>query len=154
MSRGEPDAGTHAGAGADPAQRLARTRLAILEYLQQRQQGPASGSDGGGTPPDAPGSGTRWRGLREAVRRHWQGQRAPLLLRLATPLLAHWGRRHPLALLGIAAAAGAMLVLARPWRLVSVTGLLLAALKSPHLASLAMSLLASGRPGLRRRQRP
>ncbi|MEY2802579.1 MAG: hypothetical protein RL513_2164 [Pseudomonadota bacterium] len=150
MSRSGP----HASADADAAQRLARTRLAILEYLQQRQHGPASSAGGDTPPPYAQDSGAGWRGLRDAVRGHWQGQRAPLLVRLATPLLAHWGRHHPLALIGIAAAAGVLLVLARPWRMVSVTGLVLAALKSPYLASLAMNLLASGRPGLRRRPRP
>lgn len=139
MNRSEP----HANAGADAAQRLARTRLAILDYLQRRQHGPASNAGSDGTPPDAQDSGARW-----------SGQRAPLLVRLATSLLAYWGRRHPLALVGIAAAAGILLVLARPWRLISVTGVLVAVLKSPHLAKLAMSLLASGRPGLRRRSRP
>ncbi len=154
MNRGGPHAGAGADADTDAAQRLARTRLAILEYLQQRQHGTAAGAGSDEPSPHAPDGGARWRGLRDAIRRHWQGPQAPLLVRLATPLLAHWGRRHPLALLGIAAAAGVLLVLARPWRLVSVTGLLVAALKSPHLASLAMNLLASGRPGPRRRSRP
>lgn len=142
MSRDGPHAGAggDAGADADAGQRLARTRLAILEYLQQRQHGSARSAGGDSPPPHA--------------QRHWQRPQAPLLVRLVTPLLAHWGRRHPMALLGIGVAAGVLLVLARPWRLVSVTGLLLAALKSPHLASLAMNLLASGRPGLRRRPRP
>ena len=40
--------------------------------------------------------------------------------------------------------AGALLVLARPWKLISVSSVLLAALKSPHLSSLAMSILTRG----------
>ncbi len=154
MTRGAPAA----DARPDASEQLARTRLAILEYLQQRQPGAAANANadsaGTGASPSPQDEGSRWSGLREAGRRYWQGHRARLVVRLATPLLAHWGRRHPLALVGIAAAAGVLLVLARPWRLVSVTGLLLAALKSPQLASLAMTLLASARPGLRRRPRP
>lgn len=137
--------------GEDASDRLGRTRLALLEYLQGRQHGsPSAGED----PSEQWRVASRWRGLREAGQRYWQGHPARLLARLATPLLAHWGRRHPLAFIGIAAAAGAMLLLARPWRLISVTGLLVAALKSPHLASMVMTALASGRSGLRRRPHP
>ncbi|MEY4712968.1 MAG: hypothetical protein RIS88_2418 [Pseudomonadota bacterium] len=133
------------------SERLARTRLAILDYLQERQAGTRTRADAQDGPRHA---GSGWRGLREAGQRYWHGHPARLVVRLAAPLLAHWGRRHPLAFIGIAAAAGALLLLARPWRLISATGLLVAALKSPHLASLAMTALASGRAGLRRRPRP
>ena len=46
-------------------------------------------------------------------------------------------------LLGIAAAAGAAVVLIRPWRLVSMTSLLLATLKSSQVSALALALLSS-----------
>lgn len=112
----------------DGAQRLMRSRLAILDYLRQADEGPRS---------------SRWSSLRDAARRRWEGHPARLAAGLAAPLLSHWGRRHPLALIAIAIAGGALLVLARPWRLVSLTGLLMAALKSPHLASAAISALAT-----------
>ncbi len=125
-------------------QRLAQSRLAILDYLQRTRHG--------GVPPQpdapeepAPPRACAWRGVREAGRRYWEGHPARLVAGLAAPWLGHWGRRHPLAFLALAAAAGAALVMARPWRLVSVTGLLVAALKSSNLASLAMSLLAASR---------
>lgn len=137
--------------GGSASERLACTRLAILDYLQNRQAGARTTADA----PEGPRrAGSSWRGVREAGQRYWQGHPARLFTRLAAPLLAHWGRRHPLAFIGIAAAAGALLLLARPWRLLSATGLLVAALKSPHLASLAMTALASGRAGLRKRPRP
>ncbi|MEY4652013.1 MAG: hypothetical protein RI884_594 [Pseudomonadota bacterium] len=148
MNRG----GAAAGPGAGANERLAQTRLAILEYLQCRQYGAASGASESAE--HAQDAGSHWSGMREAGQRYWQGHPARLLVRLASPLLSHWGQRHPVGLVVIAAAAGVLLVLARPWRLISVTGLLIAAVKSPHLASLAMSALASGRAGPRRRSGP
>jgi hypothetical protein len=59
-------------------------------------------------------------------------------------VISRWGQRHPLAFVAGAAGAGALLVLAGPWKLISVSSVLLAALKSPHLSSLAMSILTRG----------
>lgn len=144
------------GPGAGASERLDRSRLAILEYLQRRAHGDAATDPSRETPQPlgAHDGASPWRGVREAGRRYWAGHPARLLARLASPLLAHWGRRHPAAFLGAAATLGVLLVLARPWRLISLTGLLVAALKSPHLASLLMTALASGRAGLRKRHRP
>lgn len=140
-----PGAATGAGTGPGGGrERLDRTRLAILDYLQRTRHGePAPGDASTQAPPRA--RPPRWAGLREAGRRHWEGHPARLVLRLALPVLAHLGRRHPLALVAVAAGAGALLVMARPWKLVSLTGLAVAALKSPRLASLALSALASMR---------
>lgn len=124
------------------AQRLARSRLAILAYLEHghAKDAPAHGAQDAAS---SPAAATPWRSAREAVRRHWQEHPARLATELVAPLLSHWGRRHPLAFLGIAAAIGAALVMARPWKLISVTGVLVAALKSSNLASLALSALAT-----------
>jgi len=122
-------------------ERLAQSRLAILDYLQQSRHGGEPSADEDAAP--SPGGTSRWRTLREAGRRYWEGHPARLATGLAAPLLSHWGRRHPVAFLALAAGLGAALVMARPWRLISLTGVLVAVLKSPHLASMAMSLLAS-----------
>lgn len=119
-----------AGHGPDPSERLARTRLAILDELQR---GPQEGGAG-------------WHALREAGRVCWRAHPLRRAVGLAAPLLAYGSQRHPLALVGIAAAAGALLVLARPWRWVSLPGLLVTALKSRPLASLALRLLTDVRP--------
>ena len=126
------------------AQRLARSRLAILTYLQQGQ---AKDSPTPGAQDAAPSQAALppWGRAREAMRHHWQDHPARLAAGLVAPLLSHWGGRHPLAFLGIAAASGAVLVMARPWKLISVTGVLVAALKSSNLVSLAMSTLATCR---------
>ena len=45
--------------------------------------------------------------------------------------------------LGIAAAIGAVVVIARPWRLISITGLLLAIAKSSQLSTVLLSALSA-----------
>ena len=51
--------------------------------------------------------------------------------------------RKPAQFLGIAAAVGAIVVIARPWRLISVTGLMVALLKSSQLSSVVMSAMSA-----------
>ena len=58
-------------------------------------------------------------------------------------MLETYARRKPLQFLGIAAAAGAVIVVARPWRLISATGLVMALLKSSQLSGLVMSAMSA-----------
>lgn len=133
------------------AQRLAQSRLAILAYLQQGHD-PKSHTKGAQDTASSQAQASPWRSARDAARRHWEDHPARLAAGLVAPLLSHWGGRHPLAFLGIAAAIGAALVMVRPWKLMSVTGVLVAALKSSNLASLAMSVLAARRAAPRDRE--
>jgi hypothetical protein len=64
-------------------------------------------------------------------------------LGLAKPTLKRYAEEKPLQLLGIAAAAGAAAVVLRPWRLVSLGGVLLATLKSSELSGALASMLSS-----------
>ncbi len=133
------------------AQRLARTRLAILAYLQAGQRDAAgSQAQGHGSPADDE-QASPWRGARDAGHRYWQAHPVRLAAGLVAPWLARWGQRHPLVYLALAAGIGAALVAARPWKLVSLTGLLVAALKSSNLASLALTALAATREHPRER---
>ncbi len=123
------------------AQRLARSRLNLLDYLAQSARDPSSSQT----------QASPWPSARDAARHHWKDHPLRLAAGLVGPLLSDWGRRHPLIFLGIAAGIGATLVIARPWKLMSVTGVLVAALKSSNLASLAMSVLAARRASPRDR---
>ena len=89
--------------------------------------------------------------LTRTVQAWWRHHPAKVALEIAEPVLDQYAKNKPYQLLGIAAAAGAAAVLVRPWRLVSVTGLLLATLKSSGLANVALSFV-SGQPkqGLRK----
>jgi len=139
MTTEPPPGADRPGTGSE---RLARSRLALVDYLAHTR-GATQPAPESSEAPSARAS-TLWRHVRDVARRYWEGHPARLLLALASPLLARYGQRHPLALVAGAAGAGALLVLARPWKLISLTGMLVAALKSPHLASLAMSILARG----------
>jgi len=80
---------------------------------------------------------------RDALHSWWQFHPARTAVAIAQPVLAEYAHRRPLKLLGIAAGVGATLVVVRPWKLVSVGGLAVTALKSSQVSSLALSMLAS-----------
>jgi hypothetical protein len=152
----------------DSAKRLAQTRLAILEHLHNKEK-PARGSAQStaratarravGLPENeqeareqhaeesqvaaASARAGRFTGLRYAFGTWWRHHPAHMAVELATPTLSRYAGRKPLQFLGIAAAVGAVLVLARPWKLMSATGLLVAVLKSSQLSSLVMSAISA-----------
>jgi hypothetical protein len=138
---------------SDAGDRLARTRLAIIEHAQRRER--RSGRErerdpaGAGPQPGEPGAeygdpGEGWFGhVRHALGAWWRHHPASMGVELATPMLAAYARRRPLQFLGIAAAAGAAIVVLRPWRLISATGIVVALLKSSQLSGLIMSALSA-----------
>ena len=69
-----------------------------------------------------------------------------LAIEIGRPFLDNYARDKPVQLLGIAAGVGAAAVLVKPWRLVSVTGLAIAVLKSTKLSSTLLSLLSRAAP--------
>jgi hypothetical protein len=71
---------------------------------------------------------------------------------LATPVLSAYARRKPMQYLGIAALVGAVFVVAKPWRLISATGIVVALLKSSQLSGLMMSAMSAA--DFRRDDRP
>lgn len=133
------------------ADKLARTRQAILEHVARRQrrhdpreetvQGFPAGDDFADEEPYESGSG--WFGhMQHVVRAWWRHHPAQMVVELASPLMRSYARRKPMQLLGISLAAGAALTVVRPWRLISVTTILVALLKSgqiSHLFTAAMS---------------
>ncbi len=139
---------------SDAAERLARTRLAIIEQIQGREHGQerreARGrrerTTGDKEPrehePEANGGG-RFEQLKHALKTWWHYHPAHLGLELATPALSAYAARKPMQYLGIAAAAGAVLMIARPWRLISVTGLLVGIAKSSQVSGLLLSALSA-----------
>ncbi len=144
---------------SDAADKLARTRLAIIAHVQQREHrstgaptGPASPASGieeaweeAPEPHEAPEGRLRdWIGsLQRAGSTWWRHHPAHAGLELARPVLASWARPRPLTYLAVAAAGGAALFLARPWRLISVTGVLLGLAKSSQLSAILASALST-----------
>lgn len=143
---------------SDASDKLDRNRQAILEFVARRQRkhdpreeppprGVAGLDDREGfafsASDESMPAGEGWIGhLMYAVRTWWRYHPAHMVADLASPLLHEYARRKPMQLLGISLAAGAALTLARPWRLISITTIVVALLKSSqlsHLLTAAMS---------------
>ncbi|WPB56584.1 hypothetical protein [Xylophilus sp. GOD-11R] len=89
-------------------------------------------------------TGTGWFSVaRRSLRAWWEFHPVRVVGSIAEPVLVEYARQRPLKLMGIAAGVGAVLVITRPWRLVSIGGLAVAALKSSQVSNFALSLLSS-----------
>lgn len=87
-----------------------------------------------------------WQVLSQAVLAWWQHHPVQVAVDIGRPFLNNYARQKPLQLVSIAAVVGAGLALVKPWRLVSVTGLAVAALKSTGLSTTLLSLLPRAAP--------
>jgi hypothetical protein len=137
---------------SEAADRLAKTRLAIIAQIHGRERRPGRG--GAEFEPNGLDGDERWEasgsgpaswfaGLKRAVGGWWRQHPAHLGLELATPALSEYAGRKPVQFLAIAAVVGAVAVVTRPWRLISVTGLLMALVKSSQLSGLVMSAMSA-----------
>jgi hypothetical protein len=154
---------------SDSADKLARTRLAIIEHVHRKErkrrgqepdpvatrqahpQQHASAQQMGRASDEPyrsempmPDQAEGWAAhALHAVRTWWRYHPAHMVVDIATPALSSYARRKPVQYLGIAAAVGAVFLLARPWKLISVTGLVVALLKSSQVSALLMSAMSS-----------
>ncbi|MDI1237954.1 MAG: hypothetical protein PSV26_10780 [Polaromonas sp.] len=123
-----------------PRERLAMTRQALV---RQMNHDTSTAIEQGGSDVEIDASASTWSLVKQTALSWWQGHPASLALDFAQPRMQRFAQEQPLKLLGISAGLGAATVLLRPWRLVSLTGLVFAALKSSEVTGLASSLLAS-----------
>jgi CO/xanthine dehydrogenase Mo-binding subunit len=139
---------------SDASDKLARSRQAILEHVarRHRKHDPrmepadddlADANAYAAYADDGPDPGAGWfRHLTHVVRTWWRYHPAHMVVELATPMMRGYARRKPMQLLGISLAVGAALTFARPWKVISITTILVALLKSSqmsHLFTAAMS---------------
>jgi hypothetical protein len=135
---------------SDASDKLSQSRRAILEYVHRRErhhdpheeaQSPEWPRERPEEPPPRSGG---WLGrVQHALRTWWRYHPAHMAVEVATPVLSAYARQKPAQVLGFAALAGAALVFARPWRLISLTTLLVAVLKSSHLPGVLLSALSA-----------
>ena len=130
--------------------KLARTRRAIVVQLHgpERRRGGREPDDAARPavqPAEPPRLGQRgwWSRLERASGMWWRRHPAHTGLELAKPVLSTYAAQKPVQFLGIAAAAGAVFVVARGWRLVSIAGLLAALVKSSQPSSFVLAALAA-----------
>lgn len=133
-----------------PQERLAISRRAIVRHMNRDGK---SRDDSGNPDLDegeqvqsiSSGSSGTWGIVKHAIQAWWHHHPVSVAFDLARPAIGHYAKDKPLKLLGIAAGLGAAAVLLRPWRLVSLGGLLLATLKSSELSGALQSLLSTSR---------
>jgi len=147
-----------------PQQRLANSRRALVRQLQggeaRDHDRPAldgdtddeleyAHHDASGEPAHerhasrrGGGGNNIWGGVaRSVVQRWWRRHPAHAMGQLARPLLEHYARKEPAKLMAAAAATGALLVLVKPWRLLSLTAVLAAVLKTSDVADVVNTLM-------------
>lgn len=139
-------------AGATPVQRLAASRRQLMMYMANGEQADEENGghrqqdsgqpDGGQSQSHRPASSTVQK-MMHTLQTWWRHHPAKMALDIAEPALHQYATHKPYQLLGIAAGVGVAAVFVRPWRLVSVTGLLIAAIKSSGMANMALSLLSA-----------
>jgi hypothetical protein len=124
-----------------PQQRLANSRQAIIRHMDRDA---SDGSESGHSGEQIDASADRWDLIKQAAGAWWRGHPAHLAFDLAKPVIQTYAEEKPLKLLGISAGIGAAAMVLRPWRLISLTGLLLATLKAPEMSGVLRSLLPGG----------
>ena len=133
-----------------PQERLAASRKAIIRHMTRDEKTLASsdepyeiGDESGLTS----NSSSFWpSAVARAVRTWWRHHPVSMAVDVAKPVVGRYAKGHPFTLLGVAALAGAAIVVTRPWRLLSVGGILLAAVKSAAVPSVLMSLFSPPDP--------
>ncbi|MDB5940391.1 MAG: hypothetical protein JWP77_2755 [Polaromonas sp.] len=132
-----------------PQERLAISRRAIVRHMNRHHRDVEERFDGQIDESSKNGSGvvasgqTVFSKITYAARMWWHRHPASAAVELAHPLLNEYARAHPFKLLGISVAAGAAMVVVRPWRMVSASTLLVAAVKSSGLSNTLLTMLSS-----------
>jgi len=135
-----------------PQERLAMSRHALVQHLRQEH---LPGRRRALRPRDRTGDATTyfveaatahpaagWLKLGQRLAGHWW-RRHPLHAagQLARPLLERAAHERPVALMVAAAATGGVLVLTRPWRLLTVSAAIAALFKTSELAGVINTLM-------------
>lgn len=129
---------------------IEQSRRALISFLSDQQAGHSGRSDFRGLhsnrsqPADGgeADDGIQWARLAEAgLASWWQDHPVRAGLRVAKAATEDAARRKPLQVVALAAAAGAVLVVTRPWRLLSTSAIALSLLRSTNFASIAASLI-------------
>lgn len=122
-----------------PRERLDQSRHALARELARRRR-PAAAREHGTV--GAPQQGLLAR-MQRAGRAWWRTHPVHDAVDVARPMLQDYAAHRPYRLVAIAGGAGAALALLRAWRIVPVTGLALALMKSSDLTAAARSFVAT-----------
>ena len=129
-----------------PQERLALSRKAIVKHMsrhdpeaQERQE--SKSETGSGTAKTLKyGKLTQ---VKYLMRMWWNRHPASAVVDLASPVLSSYAKAHSFKLLGISVLVGFILAIIRPWRMISISALLVAAVKSSGLSNALLTMLSS-----------
>lgn len=133
------------------AARLESNREALLSLVRRRRGdfAPPEGSGEALLPVRPPGSNRptlisephwMWRLARRVFLRWWSAHPASAVLELSADKARDCARRHPGKSVAVALAGGALLIYARPWRMLTLGGAAIALARSRGLAQVANDL--------------
>jgi len=128
-----------------PQERLAISRKALVrnmtsDYRERREAKMAAKAlEVGET---SKPTGGNWALLKRGLSSWWYHHPANLAIDVAKPIIGRYAQEHPARLIGIAAVVGAAAVFLKPWRLISLGGIAVAAMKSSDLTNIVMSMLS------------
>lgn len=130
-----------------PQEKLAISRKALMRVMARdtrNQSGPVLGEPESDHPQAAPvKEGSAFSAISFAAQTWWRHHPAHAVLDVGRPVFDRYAARRPFQVLGIAMVVGASAVLLRPWRLISIGGLLLAAVKSASTPGVLLSMLTT-----------
>ena len=129
-----------------PQQRLAVSRRALLDRMQGVPEKDTHHEPGRRRRAAALDRSAWGAVARNVAQRWWRRHPANAVGQLARPLLERYAREQPAKLIAAAAAAGALAMLIRPWRLLSVTAVVAALLKSSDVADIVTTLMHKATP--------
>ena len=128
-----------------PQERLAISREAMLRHMAPHNGRNAEHAADAFDAEDVTGaSSSKWRIFKRGILGWWYHHPASVALDVARPLIGKFAQGHPFQLLGIAAGLGAAAVFFKPWRLISLGGVLLATMKSSDLTGMVLSMFTPG----------
>lgn len=132
-----------------PQERLAISRKAIVRHMNRHHQDIGERPEIGTHEHSESGQGIIPRSnsvlskITYAARMWWHRHPASAAVELANPLLKDYARANPFKLIGFSVVAGAGFVMVKPWRMISASTLLVAAVKSSGLSNTLMTMLMS-----------
>lgn len=133
-----------------PQQRLAVSRKAIVRHMQRHDQDTLDNQGNSGNFGFADeseddlrdGNHGHWALIKRALKSWWHHHPASIAIDVARPLIGRYAQEHPVQLVSIAAGVGVAAVMFKPWRLMSLGGIVLAAMKSSDLTGIVLSMLS------------
>lgn len=135
----------HTSSELTPQERLAISRMAIVKHMHGHDLQVLDRIDNETDDPNNSGLGlhNKISIITHTIKVWWNRHPVNAVLELTRPLMSDYARAHPLKLLSIAMGVGVAIVLIKPWRMVSLGAVAVAAVKSSGISNALYAMLSS-----------